>query len=79
MSDVQIVLNDAGIKELLKSKEVVEVCREHGERALGVAGEHYTMQDRNYPERSGVAIMAVDYQGMRDNLTNNTLVKALGS
>lgn len=78
MSKVKVVLNDAGIKELLKSAAVAEVCEDYAKQSLAQCGEHYTMQQRDYPERTGYAVLASDFEGIRDNSKNNTLLKALG-
>lgn len=78
MANVKIVLNSKGVRELLKSDEVRQLCREEGNGVMARCGsEHYEIADRNYPERCGVAIYPIDYEGVRDNLKNNTLLKAV--
>ena len=79
MSRIKFEPNRAGIRELLKSQEVAEECRQHAERTLeGVSGvEGYSMGQRNYPERTGYAVYAEEYPAIADNLKNNSLLKAL--
>lgn len=75
--NVEIVLNSAGVRELLKSNEVANTCREHAERILGNAGKGYEMEQRNYPERTGFSVYAATPRAMTDNKKNNTLLKAV--
>lgn len=77
MGNVKIKLNDAGVKELLRSAEMQQVCRECAERVLARAGDGYVIEPRNYPERSGYAVKAETRQAYKDNYQNNTLIRAL--
>lgn len=78
MADVRIVLNGSGVKELLKSSSVADMCMEIASKAVNSCGEGYEAQSRNYPERTGAAVVAVTYQAKRDNAENNTILKSLG-
>lgn len=78
MANVRIEIKDAGLQALLKSDEMRKLCREKGNGVMARCGsEHYAMGDRTYNKRCGVAIYPIDYQGVRDNLKNNTLLKAV--
>lgn len=77
MGNVKIKLNREGVKELLKSAEMQEACRECAERVLARAGDGYVIEPRNYPERSGYAVKADTRQAYKDNYENNTLLRAL--
>lgn len=74
----KLELNREGVKELLKSDETLEMCREYAERVQLAAGDGYEMENRSYPERSGAAVFPVTEEAGMDNLRNNTLLKALG-
>lgn len=78
MSKMEIKLNSDGIQELLKSREIASVCEEQAKAVAGRAGDGYTVQQRNYQERTGYAVIAETEEAYRDNLKNNTLLKALG-
>lgn len=78
MADVKIVLNSAGVKEVLKNENIAKVCRELANKAVSKCGEGYEVQERNYPERTGTAILAVTNEAKRDNMENHTLLRALG-
>lgn len=77
-NQVKVKLNDAGIKELLKSPEMTEHCRSLAEQVLIRAGEGYVMEQRNYPERTGYAVRPDTKAAYKDNYDNNTLLRALG-
>lgn len=77
-SKVKIVLNDAGVRELLKSSEISEACRSAATGVQARAGEEYILEERNYPERTGWAVRPGTVAAHRDNLKNNTLLKAIG-
>lgn len=77
MSRVKFILNEAGVRDLLKSGEMESICMVHAARIQGNAGEHYTAEARHYPERSGAAVYPSDAEGYFDNLENNTLLKEL--
>ena len=76
---VEIKLNGAGIRELLKSPEIEEECKEQAQKVLDSCSVHpgYKMKRRTYPERNGYAVYADEYPAIQDNLSNNPLVKAI--
>ena len=78
MSKVRIELNAQGVRELLKSGEVAAECEEQAKAIAGRAGDGYEIEPRNYPERSGYAVIAATTEARKDNLKNNTLLKASG-
>ena len=77
MGKVEVKLNTAGVRELLKSAEVADVCRTYAEQVCGRAGDGYVVEQRNYPERTGDAVKAETSAAYRDNQTNNTLIRAI--
>lgn len=77
MSKMRFDLNTAGVRELLKSDAMKQICREHASGILNRVGEGYVMEDRSYPERAGAAVRVDSYEAYRDNLENNTLLKAV--
>lgn len=77
MSNIIIKLNRAGVRELLKSEALQEECGKYARQMYsaisGIPG--YEVEKRNYPERSGYALLAKDYPAIADNQKNNTLLK----
>ena len=81
MSKVKFELNRAGVRELLKSAEVQNVCLQYANAAAGRArasSDGYVAEPRNYPESAGAAVRADTYEARKDNYDNNTLLKSLG-
>ena len=80
MSKVKFELNRAGVRELLKSAEMQQICMQHANATLQTAlgsSDGYVAEPRNYPERSGAAVRADTYEARKDNSDNNTLLKSL--
>ena len=71
-------LDRAGVRELLKSSEISGACEEVAAAAYAQLGDGYVMEPRNYPERSGYAIYPESREAEKDNLDNNSLLKAVG-
>ena len=78
MSKVEIKLNSPGVRELLKCSEIAAACEEQARAVAGRAGDGYVVEQRSYAERTGFAVVADSSKAKRDNLKNNTLLKALG-
>lgn len=78
MGDVKIVLDYAGVGELLRSEEMKAVCEEEANKALSRLGAGYEVTTFTGPSRMNASIKAVTQQAKRDVQENNTLIKALG-
>lgn len=74
---VEIELNDAGIQELLKSPEMMAVCKEYADKALSKLGSGYEVTTRTGKTRVNAEVAAVTYEAKRENLKNNTILKAV--
>lgn len=72
-------LNSEGVKQLLKSDEMQNALRGYAEKVQNRAGEGYTVSTYVGKNRANVSIHAETKKSKRDNLKNNTLLKALGS
>ena len=80
MKKVRVKLNRNAVRDqLLKGEKTRELIRRYGDAAYAQISniEGYVIEDRNYPERIGVAIYANSYPAIADNLENNTLLKAV--
>lgn len=75
---VTVKLNRAGVRELLKSPEIAEACKAQADAVADRAGDGYAVEQRDYPERTRYVVSAETDEARRDNLKNNTLLKALG-
>lgn len=77
MANVLIKLNNQGIQELLKSAEVVAELETHANKVLSRTGEGYTSRYTG-KTRANVSVYAETKEAYKDNLENNTLLKAVG-
>lgn len=78
MSKVQIKLNSDGIRELLKSAEVMNECRSHAaEMAANLGADDYEVSEYVGTTRVNVSVKATSQKAIQDNLDNNTMLKAV--
>ena len=77
MAKSKFVLNRKGVGDLLKSAEMGSVLREYAEGIRGRAGDGYELIERTYGTRKVAAIRPESDEAIRDNLENNTLLKAV--
>ena len=73
-----IELDKEGIIGLLKEIGS-DVCVQLAGEAAGRCGEGYESKKVEYPERTGGIVKATDMKSFRDNLENNTIIKAVFS
>ena len=73
-----IELDEEGIIGLLKEIGS-DVCVSLASSASGRCGEGYESKKIEYPERTGGIVKATDMKSFRDNLENNTIIKAVFS
>ena len=74
MSKVKVVLNRAGVRELLHSDEMVQVLEANARRVSDNAGEGYAI--KQMPTRA-IAVETSTKAAAQDNLEHNTLLKAV--
>lgn len=77
MASVQIKLNNEGIKELLKSPEVEAEVKKYADKAVASLGSGYESSSYVGKTRVNASVMAVDYKAKKENLENNTILKAV--
>lgn len=73
------IVNNAGVREMLHWESVQELCNGLADKVASNAGTGYVVRGRNYPRRYGAAVVALSKRAKRDNMKNNTLLKALGA
>lgn len=80
MSNVTIKLNSEGVKELLKSAEIMTECRSHAaEMAATLGADDYEVSEYVGTNRVNVSVRAKTEKALQDNLDNNTMLKAVGN
>lgn len=78
MSDIKVILNRDGVKELLKSEKMLQICREKAENARGKLGNGYEVTTYIGKNRCNASIKAISKQAKKENIENNTILKAVG-
>ena len=77
MANMKFKLNSGGVRELLKSQEMQSVLNEKATGIKNRCGEGYTQDVYVGKNRANAMVKAETYQAKRDNLTNNTILKAV--
>lgn len=78
MSKVKFELNRKGVRELLRSSEMLGVCKQYADAARGRAGEGYEVSTYIGKNRVNASVYADTYDARKDNSEHNTLLKSLG-
>lgn len=79
MNDFKFELNSEGVKDLLRSDEMTGALNELALKVRNSAGDGYEISEYIGKNRANVSVRAETKKAKRDNLKNNTLLKALGS
>lgn len=74
---VKFELNTEGVKSLLQSPEMMEVCKKHANNALARLGNGYEVSTHTGKTRVNAQVEAVTYKARKDNSENNTILKAI--
>ena len=77
MSNLKIKLNSAGVQSLLKSSEMQNVLSEHATAIRQRAGDGYEQDVYVGKTRANAMVKATSFKAKRDNMKNNTLLKAV--
>lgn len=77
MAKVRVVLNTEGVRDLLRSKEMMDVCQEYANNALGKLGDGYEVTTHTGSNRVNAEVAAVTYDAKKENLKNNSIIKAV--
>ena len=78
MSKVKFELNRAGVRELLRSQEMMSVCKSYADGIRNRAGDGYEVDTFVGRNRANASVYAATYEARKDNYDNNTLLKARG-
>lgn len=73
----KIKLNRAGVRQLLKSKEMQAICTEHAEEIAARCGAGYAVDSMQKETRAIATVYPQTAEARRDNYRNNTIEKAL--
>ena len=74
--NVKIVLNSAGINELLHSEEITAALMEASQAVQGRAGDDFEVVPVSMPTRNIVRVQSANARGEQRNRDENTLLKS---
>ena len=74
---VKVELNDAGVRALLQSAEIKTQCKQLADGIAARAGTGYQVTTYTGRTRVNASVIAATNAAKRDNMKNNTLLKAV--
>lgn len=74
---VKVVLNHSGVRSLLRSPEMLQICKDYAYSAQSRLGNGYEVTYRVGKGRANAQIKAVSFRARIANLRNNTILKAM--
>lgn len=77
MAKIKVELNRSGVRDLLRSKEMEGICREYADAAVSRLGSGYSSNTHTGKNRVNAEVTADTYSARRENLQNNTILKAV--
>lgn len=77
MANIKFKLNRSGVASLMKSAEMQAVLEEKATAVRNRAGEGYKQDTFVGKTRANAMVYADTYQAKKDNMKNNTLLKAV--
>lgn len=77
MAKIRVKLNGRGVADLMKSEAIQEILVEKANAVRDICGEGYEVTTHVGKNRANASVKAVTSKAKRDNLKNNTLVKAV--
>jgi len=78
MNKVNFELNRAGVRELMKSSDMMDVVTEYARQIRSRAGDGYEVSQYVGKSRVNASVYTDTYKAKKDNLEHNTLLKARG-
>lgn len=77
MSKMEFKLNRAGVRALMQSEEMQAVLTDYASGIQNRCGDGYVQDIYVGKTRANAMVSAETYQAKRDNLKNNTILKAV--
>lgn len=77
MSKMKFTLNTSGVAELMKSSAMQEVLSEKATGIKNRCGDGYEQDVHIGKTRANAMVSAKTYQAKKDNMKNNTILKAV--
>ncbi|MCC8181528.1 MAG: hypothetical protein LIO45_00890 [Clostridiales bacterium] len=77
--NLKVTLNRSGVRQLLRSQEMMNLCTKYAYTAQAKLGDGYGVTYRTGKNRVNAEVGAISEKAIRENLENNTILKALRS
>lgn len=77
MAKNKFKLDYKGVGDLMKSEAMQAVLKEHATRIRDACGDGYEQDIYVGKNRANAMVSATTYQARRDNMKNNTILKAV--
>lgn len=77
MAKVKVVLNRSGVRELLKSDEMMSIVKQHADDTKQALRDGYVVTTQVGRNRVNAEIATETIKAMVDNSKNNSILKAL--
>lgn len=77
MSKFKFELNRSGVRALMQSEEMQSILKDKANNALNSLGEGYKSDIHVGKNRANVMVYADTYKAKKDNLKNNSILKAV--
>lgn len=73
----KVTLVSKGVRELLQSKEAMQLCKDYAYKAQEKLGEGYSVTYMIGKNRVNAEVAAVSAKAIRENMKHNTILKAV--
>lgn len=77
MSKLTVKLNSSGVRQMLRSPEMEALLKERAQNIVSGLGEGYDSTTYSGKNRANASIRATSWAAYRNELKNNTILKAL--
>ena len=77
MSGVKFELNRQGVADLMKSAEMMSICKGYADSAQAQLGDGYIVTTHTGKSRVNASVAADTYKARKENAENNSILKAV--
>lgn len=75
---IKFELDRNGVKALLKSDEMEDICKGYADKALTRLGNGYSVSTYKGRNRTNASVMADTVEARQENAKSNSILKAVG-
>lgn len=76
-SKIEVKLNREGVRELLLSSEMEQICKGYADKAVRALGDGYEADTFKGRNRVNASVSAVTSSAISENSETNTVIKAV--